>query len=131
LNAIPFYKRKYFKFSIAGFIIIFIAAIVFFKLNYGYSDGVKEQAQKAFNTVDTAYKENRQLSNSELNQLKTFETLRADREAKFNVGKASKLEENDAVVLHAAGKVVDDYTAGKSGTNEFKKEYEQAKVLLK
>jgi hypothetical protein len=131
LNAKPFYKQRYFKFIVAGLIIVFVAAMVIFKLNYGYSDGVKEQAQKAFNTVDTAYKENRQISNSELDQLKTFETLRADREAKFNAGKSSKLEENDAVVLHAAGKVVDDYTAGKSGTEEFKKEYEQAKVLLK
>jgi hypothetical protein len=131
LNAKPFYKQKYFKFLVAGFIVVFIAAIVIFKLNFGYSDGVKDQAQKAFNTVNTAYKENRQISNAELDQLKTFETLRADREAKYYAGKASKLEENDATILHAVGQVIDDYSKGKSSTEEFKKEYNDAKILVK
>jgi hypothetical protein len=131
LNTKPFYKQRYFKFLVAGLIVIFIAAMVIFKLNFGYSDGVKDQAQKAFNTVDIAYKENRQISNAELDQLKTFETLRADREAKYYAGKASKLEENDATILHAVGQVIDEYTEGKSKTEDFKKKYDDAKILVK
>jgi hypothetical protein len=125
------FQHKYFKFYFVAFIIIFIVAMVTFKLNFGYSDGVKAQAQKAFNTIETAYKENRQLTNYELNGLKTFEYLRADREAKYNAGKASKLEENDTVLLYAVGQVLDLYTKGKSGTGEFNKKYNDAKILVK
>jgi hypothetical protein len=131
LNTKPYYKKRYFKFLFAGFIVVFIAGMVAFKLYFGYSDGIKDQALKAFNIVDTAFKENRQISDYELNELKIFETLRADREAKFITGKTSKLEENDATILHAVGQVIDDYTAGKSSTEEFKKEYNDAKILVK
>jgi hypothetical protein len=66
-----------------------------------------------------------------LNGLKTFEYLRADREAKYTAGKASKLEENDAVLLYAVGQVLDLYTQDKSGTKEFSNKYNDAKILVK
>lgn len=100
--------------TIAVFLGILITAIsVIVDLN-SYSDGVKNQAQKAFNIVDKAYKENRNLTNYDFNELRSFETLRADRETKYNAGKASKKEEKDAVLLNAVGQVLDVYTQGKS-----------------
>lgn len=126
---VAFYKHRYFKFIIAAMIIILVAVAVVINLN-SYSDGIHEEAQKAFNIVDTAYKQNRAITNYEKNELNTFENLKSDRVEKYNKGIASKKEEKDAVLLYAVGRVIDMYEQGKSGSADFNDKYNQAKILL-
>ena len=98
--------KNIYKFSIAGLIVIFIAVAVIINLN-SYSNGVYEQSEKAFQIIETAYKEDRSLTDYELHEMDKFEELVTDRVTKFNHGIASKKEEKDAVLLHAVGSVID------------------------
>ncbi|WP_428909454.1 hypothetical protein [Niallia sp. Krafla_26] len=118
--------KNIYKIIIAIGVVLFISVAFIVNAN-SYSDGVYEQSEKAFFIVENAYKEDRSLTDYELNEMTEFEELRTDRTIRFNRGVASNKEEKDAVLLHAVGQAVDAY---KDNSVEFSKKYETAKMLL-
>lgn len=127
----PIYKTKAFKFSIAAFIIIFTTISTLVNLN-NYSHRIYELAQKAFNIIDSAYKEGRELTDYEKSQLDDFIDLKNQYVEKFNNGEATKKEEQDVVLLYAVGRIVESYSTNmdKEKRDLFNEQYKQAKILL-
>jgi hypothetical protein len=128
---LPIYKTKTFKLSIAAFIILFIIISTIVNLN-SYSHRVYEQSQKAFNIIDSAYKEGRELSDFEKSQLDDFIDLKNLYLEKYNKEEATKKEEKDVVLLYAVGRIVESYSTNmdKEKRDLFHKQYEEAKILL-
>lgn len=123
--------KEYIKIGIAAMIVLIVTLGTIVQLNSPTLE-VSKESKKAFSIIETAFKENRDLTEYDLMELKEFKKLRKDREEKYYDGKASRKEEKDAVLLHAVGKVVDLYEEGLENVPReyFFDKYNDAKILV-
>lgn len=131
LNEGVIIMNKYIKIGIAVVALLLTGVAILIQLNTPNAN-VRTEAQKAFNILETAFKEDRELTKYELMELRKFERLRNDRVEKYNNDKASKKEKEDAILLYAVGQVVDLYKVdmNQEEFELFQEKYNTAKILL-
>lgn len=130
--------NKYIKISIAIGVILFIGIATFMTYYFGYDSDVQEKSAKAFNIVDEAYKEDRELTDYEIMELKEFEKFakkwveNADKEEKL-----SERDSNNAGLILTVNKLVmmypmisDKAFADEDSLELFHENYKNAQLLL-
>ncbi|MEK4966308.1 hypothetical protein MKX29_01155 [Cytobacillus sp. FSL R7-0696] len=130
--------NKYIKISIAIGVILFIAIATFMDYYFGYDSTVHEKSLNAFNIVDEAYKEDRELTDYEIMELKEFEEY-ANKWVE-NADKKEKLSERDSnsagLILTVNSLVMmypmisDKEFADEDSLDLFHENYKNAQLLL-
>lgn len=116
--------NKYVKLSLFGAVILFVAIVIIVQFNTANADAKKE-AIEAFKIIETAFKEDRPLTEFEENELQPFLEKRDRFVEEYD--NLKEKEKNDATLFYLVGLMYDTYG---EDMEEFKEHYNEAKFLL-